>query len=155
MYNVEIDDTVDNIRNLSLKDYDMGVVELLGQLTEISKEKISRSDFGKYVGKLEENPNHITIVVDNGKRDIAIATLFIEPKLIHNLSFVGHIEDVVVDKDYRGLGLGKKIIQHLVHIAQTHGCYKVILDCDEKNTCFYEKCNFELKGAEMSFYFEK
>jgi len=142
-----------DIKNLSTQDYDMGIIELLGQLTDISKDKISRADFEKYVSTLDVDPNHTTIVMDNGKRDIATATLLVESKLIHNLSFVGHIEDVVVDKEYRGFGVGKKIIEYLVHLAKEKGCYKVILDCDEKNAQFYEKCQFKRRGVEMGIYF--
>ena len=85
---------------------------------------------------------------------IGTATLLIEPKLIYNISFVGHIEDVVVDNKYRGYGIGKMMITHLTNKAELLDCYKVILDCAEKNSFFYSKCGFECKGVEMALYYK-
>ena len=53
---------------------------------------------------------------------------------------VGHVEDIVVHKDYRKLQFGRFIIEQLKHIGRETGCYKVILDCSEKNVPFYQKC---------------
>lgn len=32
------------------------------------------------------------------------------------------------------------------------GCYKVILDCDEKNTAFYEGLGYKRKATHMALY---
>lgn len=44
---------------------------------------------------------------------------------IHNLGMVGHIEDIVVNKDQQGKKLGLRIIEALDYIAEKVGCYKV------------------------------
>ncbi len=44
---------------------------------------------------------------------------------IHNLGLVGHIEDIVVNKDQQGKKLGLRIIEALDYIAEKVGCYKV------------------------------
>ena len=46
---------------------------------------------------------------------------------IHNLGLVGHIEDIVVNKDQQGKKLGLRIIEALDYIAERIGCYKVSL----------------------------
>jgi glucosamine-phosphate N-acetyltransferase len=46
---------------------------------------------------------------------------------IHNLGLVGHIEDIVVNKDQQGKKLGLRIIEALDYIAEKVGCYKVNL----------------------------
>jgi glucosamine-phosphate N-acetyltransferase len=50
--------------------------------------------------------------------------------------------------------LGKLLIAALDTVAKEVGCYKCILDCDPRNTGFYEKCGYEKSGQEMSHYFE-
>ena len=65
------------------------------------------------------------------------------------------LKDVVCDKAVRGKGLGKKIILAAVGLAHKCGCYKVILDCEESNVGFYEKCGFSRKGVEMAHYFSQ
>jgi len=37
-------------------------------------------------------------------------------------------------------------------IGKAAGCYKVILDCAEKNIGFYEKCGFKRKEVTMAWY---
>lgn len=79
----------------------------------------------------------------------AVGTIFIEQKLIHGGALTGHIEDIAVNGQFQGKKLGKKLIDHLSQYGLTNGCYKVILDCAEKNIGFYEKCSFYQAGIEM------
>eukprot|EP01027_Heterolobosea_sp_BB2_P008311 GEZU01012338.1.p1 GENE.GEZU01012338.1~~GEZU01012338.1.p1 ORF type:complete len:114 (+),score=18.55 GEZU01012338.1:531-872(+) len=82
---------------------------------------------------------------------IGTATLLVEMKFIRGCALVGHIEDVVVSSEYRGRNLGKRIIEQLQRIAQDRGCYKVILDCTEANSKFYEKMGFRVTELQMRY----
>ena len=68
------------------------------------------------------------------------------------IGLVGHIEDIVTHSEYRGLNLGRLVIETLKGIGKAKGCYKIILDCSEKNVAFYKKCGFAQKEFEMAFY---
>jgi ribosomal protein S18 acetylase RimI-like enzyme len=61
---------------------------------------------------------------------------FVERKFVHENGLVGHIEDIVVHKDYRKLQFGRFIIDQLTTIGKVTGCYKIILDCSDKNVPF-------------------
>ena len=70
---------------------------------------------------------------------------------IHN-NPVGQIEDIIINNEYRGYGLGKELIKNLVNIGLNEfKCYKIILNCLDKNIGFYEKCNFITTGIEMKY----
>ena len=141
------------VRKINKGDYNKKYLDLLKQLTSIFPDKISVSDFNNLVDRLGEN-HYIMVIEDiDTKMIIGCATLLIEEKFIHNMGKVGHIEDVVIDKAYRGLNLGKLIIDVLMSIGKKNGCYKIILDCEEKNIEFYERCGFTKKGVEMVKYF--
>ena len=71
------------------------------------------------------------------ERVVATSSVLVESKFLHCGSRVGHIEDVVVDKEVRGSGLGQKIVQHCIDHARNSGCYKVQLNCSNKNVPFY------------------
>ena len=92
--------------------------------------------------KLSHDPNYIIKVAEIDGKIVGSTTLFIELKFIHELGKVGHIEDVVTDKNFQGRGIGKKIILSLLDEAEKKGCYKTILDCDDDVIPFYEKINF-------------
>ena len=137
-------------RLLEQEDFNKGFLELLSQLTTVGT--ITPSEFASRFVDIVANKNHKIYVLEQGKKIISCATLFVEPKYIHECGFVGHVEDVVVDQECRGQKLGKKIINFLTSEAERLGCYKIILDCSDKNIGFYEKCSYEKKGAYMAKY---
>ncbi len=136
-----------NISKLIKWDYYRGYLQLLEQLTITLSKDISYEKFCEQYDKLTSN---IYVIRDKNKI-IATGTIFIENKFIHNLGCVGHIEDIVVDRAYRKKGIGKEIINALVNYAKKCGCYKVILNCAEKNIGFYKKCDFVKKEVEMVY----
>ena len=82
------------------------------------------------------------VYIDENNQIIGSATIFIEHKFLHCGSTVGHIEDVVVDKDSRRKGVGRELIEKCNQVAGEYGCYKVILDCSIENIPFYAKSRF-------------
>jgi glucosamine-phosphate N-acetyltransferase len=98
--------------------------------------------------------NKQTFVIRTVEQDkvIATASIFIEGKFSCN---AGHIEDVVVDEEYQKKGFGKKLTEYCKQYAFENGCYKVILNCSKENIEFYEKCGFQQKNFEMSYYKNK
>ncbi|KAI8803471.1 acyl-CoA N-acyltransferase [Cladochytrium replicatum] len=103
--------------------------------------------------KAHNHEYFIIVIEDTKKSKIAGAgTILVERKFVHNNGLVGHIEDIVTHKDYRGLNLGKLVIETLKYIGKMTGCYKIILDCSDKNIPFYEKCGFKQKEYEMVLY---
>ncbi len=80
---------------------------------------------------------------------ICTVKIFIEEKFEDN---VAHIEDVVVDENYRGGGLCKKIVDYATHYAKQYKCYKIVLNCKDELYKIYENCNFERKGVHCTIY---
>lgn len=138
------------ITKLESQDYYNGFLELLEQLTVVGADKITYHDFLYQLNHMDGK--EVFVIRSNGKV-IATAAVYIEKKFTHYLSSVAHIEDIVIDKNYRCKGLGKLMIEFCKEHAKKNSCYKVILSTDEKHTEFYEKCGFQNKNQEMSIYF--
>lgn len=92
------------------------------------------------------DPNSITIVISEEKIIVGVATLHIIKKLTRIL---GLIEDVAVNKNYRGLGIGKKLVKELIKIGNEKNCDKIVLSSSEKNSKFYEKIGFQKNELQM------
>jgi glucosamine-phosphate N-acetyltransferase len=139
------------VRNLQCSDYFKGIFSLLSQLTNKTI-TISQRKFMNYLDNL--NNNYQIIVVEDTSKDTIIGTItfFIEYKIIHNCGIVMHIEDLVISNSSRNIGLGKYLINRCSNIAKELECYKIILNCNDANVPFYEKCGFEKKENEMVFY---
>ena len=91
-----------------------------------------------------QNVTYKIFVYENEGVVEGTATVFIEKKLLHGGSSVGHIEDVVVNNKKRLKGVGKALIERCVEYAKQQNCYKVILDCADHNITFYESCGFSV-----------
>lgn len=133
-----------------LANNDFSIIQLLEQFKNENL-NISGPQFQDFVSQIHDN--HIVLVIEDQQKIICCGTILIETKLLHNLGKVGHIEDIITHSSYRGQGLGKKIIQSLVSYGKDCGCYKVILDCNDTNIPFYEKCGFIKKENQMALYF--
>nr|POE70453.1 glucosamine 6-phosphate n-acetyltransferase [Quercus suber] len=133
----------DNVTSRSLPDFDVVNSTVGGD---------NKLDFEDRFWELSAlGDDHIISVVEDESpgKIIATGSIFMEKKFLRNCGKVGHIEDVVVDSNARGLKLGKKIIAFLTEHARLMGCYKVILDCSLENKAFYEKCGFKQKDIQM------
>ncbi|KAL0240826.1 hypothetical protein GEMRC1_006062 [Eukaryota sp. GEM-RC1] len=137
------------IRRLERDDYYRGFLDILSQLTSVGE--ITYEKFTNRLTELSED-YHIYVAedIDSGKV-IATAALLVEKKFIHQCQNVGHIEDVVVHSLYRRQNLGRTLVRHLSSIAKTANCYKVILDCEDKNIEFYQKCGYKIKGGSNGY----
>ena len=126
------------------------IKELLSQLTDVGN--INRNGLKKFISNLGDN--HYIYFIKFENNIAGMGTLLIENKIIHNFGKVGHIEDIVIDYKFRGLGLGNKLINYLINLANKNNCYKVILNCNSKVESFYKKCGFTLEGSQMVIRFK-
>lgn len=140
------------LRKIEKDDFNKKYLELLRQLTTIEIDKITKETFEEFVNNLNEN--HQIYVIEEIEQNIIIGTITIifEPKIIHTMGIVCHIEDVVVDINFRGLKLSKNLINHALKLAKNNNCYKVILNCKDENVVIYEKNGFIANGNLMSLY---
>ena len=127
-----------NIRSLEKKDIDQ-VIELWANAfsSRYGKEKCLTN---------VSDPNSITLIAEKDNTIIGVASLYIIQKLTRKL---GLIEDVAVNKNYRGNGTGKSLVESLVQISFKNNCDKTMLNASEINIPFYEKMGFEKKEVQM------
>ena len=90
--------------------------------------------------------NSITIVSVDNKTISGVASLHIIKKLTRTM---GLIEDVAVNNDYRGKGIGKKLVEKLIEIAIENNCDKTVLNSSEQNLEFYTKIGFIKNEIQM------
>jgi glucosamine-phosphate N-acetyltransferase len=137
------------IRELEEKDLANGFLTTLDSLRETSS--MNNDKVVEIFKKIKLNPEHHIIVAEINGKIIGTTTLLIEPKFIHQGGLVGHIEDVVVDKNFQGKKIGEKIIKYVLEFSKNYGCYKTILDCSDNVKPFYEKLGFKHNSNELRF----
>jgi len=135
------------IRPIQNSDFIDGYLELVCELTNHNK-VINEEIFNSYL----ENNLIKTIVVYSKtmKKIIGVGSIFILQKL--HCNSVGQIEDVIVHQEFRKNGIGKMIINKLIEIGKNNfHCYKIILNCLDKNVEFYKNCKFLVSGNQMRY----
>jgi glucosamine-phosphate N-acetyltransferase len=137
------------IRQLREDDLFNGFLTSLDTLRKASY--IERQKSIQVFNKIKSNPDHVIFVAEYENRVVGSTTLFLEPKFIHNGGIVGHIEDVVVQKDMQGKNIGEKLIRESLNYAKSKGCYKTILDCTDEVKAFYEKIGFKKTSNGMRY----
>ena len=105
----------------------------------------SRYNNPPIIGTLS-NPKSIFIVVEINNIIVGVASLHIIEKLTRKM---GLIEDVAVDSNFRGKGIGIKLIQNLTSEAKNMGCDKIVLNSSKDNISFYEKSGFKVNEIQM------
>ena len=140
------------------KDDLIGILELLKQLSE--KADFSENNDLEYINKIWdkiENSNIKYFLAKDNNKIIGSCYICIIPNLTYNGKSIGYIENVIVNKNYRKLGIGKKIMEMVIEYAKENNCYKVVLQSGIKRIeahKFYEKIGFNgesKKAYELRF----
>ena len=137
------------IRKISESDLENGFLESLDNLKHASD--LEQTTAKNILNKILNDENHIIHVAEYAGKIVGSTTLLIEQKFIHQGGFVGHIEDVVVKKEFEKLGIGMKLVNSLLQVAEERKCYKTILNCEDSLKSFYERIGFKHKSNEMRF----
>lgn len=107
---------------------------------------ITKDIFNFFVKNKKEN----VYVVTNGVNVIATITFILDMKVFHENRNALHVEDVMVHPEYRKRGVGSYLILQAKVYAQSHNCYKIILNCSDTLKGFYQRVGFSSKNIEMS-----
>jgi len=137
------------IREIEEDDLEKGFLETLDFLRNASD--LDKNKANEILKKIKQNSNHIIYVAIDNKKIVGSTTLLIEQKFIHDGGLVGHIEDVVVRKDYEGKGIGIKLVTSMLERAKEKNCYKTILDCKDDVKQFYERIGFKRESNGMRY----
>jgi phosphinothricin acetyltransferase len=119
------------IRELAKSDYN--------QVIELWTKSLSNKFDNEINTDHVSDPSSITLVSVDNNTITGVASLYIIKKLTRTL---GLIEDVAVNENYRGKGIGKKLVEKLIGIATDKKCDKTVLNSSEQNSEFYKKIGF-------------
>jgi glucosamine-phosphate N-acetyltransferase len=140
------------IKELTQKDLEKNLPSFLEALSNLSiPGDISPIKAKKILKKIKSQDGHIFVAINKERGIIGTISLLIEQKFIHKGGIVGHIEDVSTNKEYEKQGVGSSIMEECIKYAKQRGCYKIILDCAEKNVPFYKRSGFYIKEKGLRY----
>lgn len=95
--------------------------------------------------KILESPHLHLLVMEYQDSLIATTYLNIIPNITRSASPYAVIENVVTSADFRGQGVGRRLMQQTLAVAWQQGCYKAMLQTGSKTSAthaFYRACGF-------------
>lgn len=137
------------VRKIEVNDYNKKYLTLINEFKEC---KIDFKIFKDYIINLPYN-HHIIVLENTDNIIIGTITIIIEKKLIHNISNVCHIEDLIILNKYKNQKLGTELLNIAKEYALKFNCYKIILNCNEELKKYYEKKDFYYAGLQMRIDF--
>jgi len=123
------------------------VFKILNQLKELNIESIDKESAWKSFNQ-NKSTKSIVGVLDN--EIVAYGSIVIENKIRGEVA--GHIEDIVVDKKFRGRFIGDNLIKELINIGEKNSCYRITLFCKENLKNFYARQGFKKSSINMKKY---
>ena len=146
-----------NINDINVSDYNIkNLIRILQQLSpnsifdpSILTSKVIKQNILD-LSKTKINHNHTQLfAIKYEDTIIGTGSVIIDDKLIYNSEKVSHIEDIVLDKEYRGLGLGKNLVQCMIEYSKSQGIYKIILNTTDEIKRMYKNIGFKMRGNIM------
>lgn len=155
------------VRMLEENDEKKGFEQVLNQLNKSNKTtQFNPTKCKEFIQKMTKELNNTAkvYVMIHSNNVIGTGTIYYQPKLhrqSQNIEYAAFIEDVVLDKSYRKLGLGNFFVNYLIkkskspdiELLQNYKIYKVSLNCSNDLCKFYEKSNLLEGGVQMIKYF--
>lgn len=124
-----------------------GLVALYAQLkSEGSGLTLDRAR--EIFARIRKHPNYRVFVAEDGGI-LGTFALLIFDALGYRGTPVGVVEDVVVDQQARGRGIGRKMMEFAMEQCRQAGCYKMMLSSNlhrEEAHRFYDSLGFERHG---------
>jgi ribosomal protein S18 acetylase RimI-like enzyme len=87
-----------------------------------------------------------------GEMVVGFASLSVKNNLWQE-GFLGHVDELVVDEEYRGRGVGTQLLGHLIALAKQRGCRRIELDSALNRQAahrFYQRQGFDKRGYVFS-----
>lgn len=140
--------------HFSLRPACSGDAQALSALLQQLAPDEARSDAKLLALRLSEPAvNRVVLVAERDGKLLGTCTLHLIEHLAHNFARSAILEDVVVDADARGLGIGQALIDKAVERARAWGCYKLALSSNQSRAHahrFYQGLGFKPHGISLA-----
>ena len=110
---------------------------------------ISTEEAERIFERMARYPDYTLHVAVSGKTPVGTFALLIMDNLGHLGTSSGIVEDVAVDPEYQGRGVGGAMMAHAIALCRERGCYKMVVSSNLKRPrahAFYESLGFERHG---------
>jgi len=128
------------------------ICQIVGQLSPTGFEHDYRDAREKFKNHIEKSPDYFLWVATVKQRVVGTAItsesivgtamMHLQHKLSYQCGTAAHLEDLVVDENWRGHGVGKLLLENAINTAEQYNCYKLMLTCWPKSIGYFMDFGF-------------
>ena len=133
-------------------------LEMLKEVNSLDADYLYSESFVEESRRYFLEGDQTTVLALDGEIVIGCATICyftVMPTFSHPSGKRAHLMNVYTAKEFRGQGIGKKMVDLLIEDAWNKGATEISLDATESGRPLYRKCGFEDSGECMVLVKEK
>ncbi|TAJ15433.1 GNAT family N-acetyltransferase [Patescibacteria group bacterium] len=139
------------METISISILETATEENLKELVRLSQQlhQDTRTTNAHEVLSLIQSSGAFLVVAKDSEKIIGMGSLYVQQKIGKRFAY---IEDVIVDDTYRGKGIGRDIMNHLIETARVNGVRSITLTSRAERTAahsLYEKLGFVKRETEV------
>jgi len=100
------------------------------------------------------NPNNLYLLAENEIERVGFIS-FHTQNLLHHCGLVGEIQEFFIHQNYRGQGIGRQLINEIMHYADQNKLKSIEVTTNKKrteNVLIYENLGFTLSHNKFTIY---
>ncbi len=132
------------------------ILSLYSQLGQDDGAVLDQLEAGLIWERMQTYPDYRIYVSLADGRVVGTFALLIMDNIAHCGARSAVLEDVVVEEQLRGRGIGRQMMRYAVSLCREKGCYKMSLSSNRNRESahrFYESLGFALHGYSFSMTF--
>ncbi len=130
------------IRKLECQDLDF----VYKSICELENEVFDFEVFKAILNENVSNPKNLYLIAEDENESIGFIS-FHTQNLLHHCGLVGEIQEFFIDKNHRGKGVGRKLIDEILKYAEENNLKSIEVTTNKKrteNVAIYENLGFTL-----------
>lgn len=128
------------------------ILELYEALEDEGSITLSPPQAAGIFREMARQPRHRLYVSRYEDTIVGTFILTVLDYIAHNGKRASVMEDVVVHPEWRGKGIGIKLVAHAIALSRQHNCYKMSLSSNKSRQAahaFYRKAGFSIHGYSL------
>jgi PhnO protein len=123
-------------------------------ICELENEELGFGVFKEIFNENIANPNNLYLVAENENEGLGFIS-FHTQKLLHHCGLVGEIQEFFINQKYRNQGIGRQLIEKVMHFADENNLKSIEVTTNRKrieNVLIYENLGFGLTHNKFTIY---
>lgn len=125
-------------------------------ICELENEILDFGVFTKIFNENISNQNNLYLLAENDNEGVGFIS-FHTQNLLHHCGLVGEIQEFFINKNYRGKGIGRQLMQKIMDYADQNNLKSIEVTTNRRrveNVLIYENLGFGLTHNKFTIYKE-